>query len=322
MKAVYLIPLTLLLSGQSYAALDEPGFSGEISAITGYSSSTSNTDAEVKSGELSSSEKSESGPLFEALGQIRYTFGEESNHQLFFGTSRDDLVEGVYAVELGYMREVGEDSALSFSYLPTIIKGNTWEDPYLTNTRRKETEVSGNAFRVQYSNLFDTGLSADVAYYNKNIKNDKMSTTVLATNTDLLQREGTGFYTGLSLPLPLTESSMLEASIDYQNYSADGKAMSFDAYGIGLTCVKFIGDHAFSIHGDYSKKNFAALNPVFLVTQQDSEFGVNLAYEYEGISGWEEWGVNAALGFSENVSNINYYDTKDYYLGLGLTRKL
>jgi len=322
MKHLYLLPLGIALSGTAFAELGEPGLGGEVSLLAGFSGGKSNfnMDKETKTGELNSAGESDSGAMFAPLGQLRYTFGDTNNHQLYFGTARGDIIEGVFAIELGYAMEFGNESVLSFAYLPTIANGEVWEDPYLTNTARKKTDISGNTYRIQYENILDTGLSGDFAFYDQDIDNEK-SGSQLTSNQELLNRDANGCYAGISMGFPISATSFLEPSISYQDHSADGKAMSFKRYGISLTYMHMVGNHAFSVNGDYSNTQYDAKNPVFNDTQKDNSYGVNLSYEYSEFMGWDNWGFNALLGYSNTASNINFYDTNDYFTGVGLSYK-
>lgn len=323
MKKKLVLLISVTLSGAAYAnfgegPFEEQGFSGQISLLAGFGGSESNfnTDNATKTeSDLNTSGKSESDFMMAPLGQLNYTFG---NQKVFMGTSRSDIVEGVFAFEFGYAFAVGQESALSFSFLPTIVEGETWQDPYLLNTARKKTDVSGNAYRVQYENILNTGVDADFAYFDKDIE-DELSGSTLSSSKELLKRSGTGYYFSMSTGIPISQSTFIMPSIEYQQFDADGKAMSYDKYGLGLTLMHMIGHHRISLNGDYSKADYDAENPMFNKTQEDSSYGVNLAYEYSNFMGWNNVGFNVLAGYGTTDSNIDFYDEKDYMLGLGVS---
>ena len=166
--------LLLLVASSSTAAPTGKGLSGEFSIMAGVVSSSSNfdTDDPIKSGGLDSEGGTEQNYLVLPLGQLRYNFGSHIQHEVFLGTSRADIIQGVAALEIGYKHWLGKRSFLSFSVLPTIMESETWADPFLINESRDVTDESGNAYRFQFQDIAGSGLNADVGYYKKTIDNE------------------------------------------------------------------------------------------------------------------------------------------------------
>ncbi|MCG9582435.1 DUF2860 domain-containing protein [Vibrio tubiashii] len=312
-----LLPLGILLSSNALAELGERGLGGEISLLMGYGSETSNSQ-DTKKGELNSAGEKESSATFAPLGQLRYTFGQDNDQQIFIGTSRGDIIEGVFALEIGYALEYGNESTISFSYLPTIASGEVWMDPFITNTPRKKTDISGDTFRIQVEEFLNLPISGDFAYYQQDVKNEK-SGTFLNVPMNELRRDAKGYYVSFSTGFPISYTSFLEPSFSYQRHLADGKAVSFSRYSGSLTYLMMVEKHAFSINGDYSISQYDANHPVFNKTREDNGYSLNLGYEYKGLPGWEDWGFNALAGYSSNSSNIAFYDTNGYFLGVGVS---
>jgi len=321
MKRIYILTAGLLLSGVVNAELGDAGFSGEVSLLTGFSGNKDNlnTENKTKSGTLNSEAESDSKFVIAPLGQLRYTFGQENDQQLFIGTSRNDIIEGVMALELGYAFEFDNESVLSVSTLPTIASGDVFEDPYLVNTKRKTTDLTGNTYRIQYDNIIGSGLNAELAYYTLDVDKERSASTLSADAQKAMQRDGKGIYTSINMRLPIAKTAFIKPSIFYHNFEADGKAVSFDQYGLSMTYIRIVDTHTFALRGEYSAKKFDASNPVFNKTQKDSNFGVNFSYEYADIPGWENWGLNALLGYNKTASNITFYDKHDYIAGVGIT---
>ena len=316
MKKTYLLLVAVVASNSAIAGMDEgrfdrQGFGGEISLLTGYGSSKDNlsTETTTKTGTLNSEAKSDSKFMVAPFGQLRYTFDDQ---QVFIGMSRDDIVEGVFAMEVGYAFALGKESSLAFSYLPTIMKGDAWEDPYLVNSARKKTDVSGNAYRIQLENIAGIGIDGDFAYYDKEIDNERSGST-LPTDNHLLKRDGNGYVLSLSAGLPIMPN------LSYNKFSADGKAMAYDEYSFGLTGMYRFGQHKLALNGEYSKSDYDAENPLFNETREDSGYGINLTYEYSDFLGWKDVGFNVLAGYGETDSNITFYDKSDYMIGMGIS---
>jgi len=313
----HLLIAGLLVSGTSFANMmegpfDRQGLSGDLSLMAGYSSRTSNfnTEHSTKTGTLNSEGESDSDVMFAPIGQVRYTFGTQ---QLFLGMAQEDIVEGVFALEAGYAFELDGGTVLSLSYLPTVVKGETWQDPYLINTARQKTDVSGNAYRVQIRNIAGIGVDADLAYYDKEIENEQSG-----SGDKQLRRDGNGYRLKISGGLPLRQTTFLMPAVLYHSYSADGKAMSYDELGFALSVMQMVGNGKVSLNGNYSNSDFEAVNPLFNKKQEDSSYSVNLAYEYMGLMGWQNASFNVMAGYEDIDSNIDFYDENGYRLGMGV----
>lgn len=309
---------TVLVSGAVVAQggegrFDQQGLSGELTLFTGYSSSESNlsTDSKQTIGNLNSSAESETEFLAAPFGQFRYTFGKQ---QVFAGMSRSDIVEGVMALEFGYGFELADHSALSFSYLPTIVNGEVWEDPYLLNSARQKTDVSGNAYRIQYENIAGIGIDADIAYYDRDVDKE-----LSGGSNNLLKRDGDGYVVGLSTGVPISQSIFVMPSLGYHKFNADGKAMAYDKYEFGLTAMYMMDRHALSLNGGYFKSSYDAENPLFNKTREDNGYQLNLAYEYRDFFGWQDFGFNVLAGYEVQDSNITFYDEKGWMIGMGIS---
>lgn len=315
------ITLTALALSVSFAVnaneLGDSGFSGEITGIIGMTSETSNfnTDEKKKTGNLNSKGESESGLTAAPLGQLRYTFGSGNNHQVFAGTSREDVAVGDFVLEFGYQIGFGESSSLALSYLPSM-GGETWADPFVIGEDRKVTDFSSNAFRVKYENILDSNLSADLAYYSIELDEEKSGGSYKP-----LDRNGNGTYSKFTYAYPLSSNSILEPSFLYKSFSADGKVMSNTEYGAELAYKAFYGRHAFALSGQYTTTSFDEAHPLANKKQKDNNFGVFGAYEMDNLMGWENVSFNALTGYDVTTSNIEFYETSEFIVGVGATYK-
>ncbi|MGF1911549.1 DUF2860 domain-containing protein [Vibrio kasasachensis] len=313
MKRLTLTAIALSISAFANAdQLDDNGFSGEITGLIGFTAEKSNfnTDEKKKAdNELNTSGSSESGITAAPLGQIRYTF--DDRNQVFIGTSREDIAVGDFALEAGYTRAIGEHSTLTLSFLPSL-GGETWEDPYVVDQDREITDVSSNAFRVNYTNILDSNFSADLAYFTKELEKE-------ASGDASLDRDGSGIYSKFTYHYGINETSMLEPSLIYKSFSADGDAMSNTTYGVELSYKKLTGRHAFAISGNYETTSYDAQHAAFDITQKDHTFGMFGAYEYDHLFGWENVAFNAIAGFDITSSNIAFYESSEIIIGTGIT---
>jgi hypothetical protein len=315
MKKIYLSTGGLIfLSCSAWAETAKQGFSGEIGLFAGFNQTTSNfnTDQETKSIILNSEGKSDFSAAVIPLGQLRYQAGE---HQLFIGTSEEDIIKGTLMFEVGYRKQITQNSTFSVSYLPTLVHSKTWEDPYLVNTKRKKTDTYGDAFRIKYEFL---SLGVDAIYYDREIDNEK-SGNMLSVNKQLLDRNGDGYLVNLFAGLPLTDSLMIEPSITYHQDKADGKAMAYKGQGGGLTFIYFTDNSMIALDTNYFCTKYDAINPLFTQKQKDNTYSVTLSYEQNNIFGVKDISISANAGYSETDANINFYNEKEMMFLMGST---
>lgn len=315
-----LIPLVCIPFTQfAYAGPgDDPfaqqGISGEISLFAGFSNSKSNltTDSSTKTGSLNSEGKSESEALILPLGQLNYTFGKE---KVFFGMGSSDTIEA--ALEFGYGFQLADNSALLFSYLMPIFDGEAWADPYLVNTKREETDVTTSGYRLQYLNILNMGLDADIVYYETELDKESSGSSLSSSEQSLLKREGNGLYTSLSTGFPISQSTFIMPSIHIEQFTADGDAMSFTGYGFSVMLMHQFGEQAISLGYEQSESDYDKENPVFNQTQEDTSTSISLGYNKENLMGYQNLELRVMVSYDEVDSNIDFYKESGYMIGIG-----
>ena len=163
-----------LFSAVAQAAMpDESGFSGFIGAggsavrlksnmIAG--SSGSRIGKEIIESLTHSPDSRTKGTAY-INGELVYTWAE-SKIQLFLGNALEDWVRYDFASELGIRKEfmgVGEFSAaFLFSPWPTKV----WKDPYLLNSRRRETNRTDAGGVFSWKDIMESGVEVKLGQQN------------------------------------------------------------------------------------------------------------------------------------------------------------
>ncbi len=319
-KALVILISAATLPLIATAALsDEAGFGGEVSINTGYMAQTSNfnTDSdETRTGELNSEAESEGEMLIMPLGQLNYTFGSSLDKQIYLGTSREDIAVGNIALELGYTQEFDDGMTVGASFLPTIMAGEMWTNPYLVGQKRETTDESGNAYRLQVENVYGSDFSLDMAYATLTVDDEQSGST--SQERAQLDRNGNTIYLKASYQIGLDAQSALVPSLIYKNHSADGSAMSYDQIGAELTYFKKFERHQFAITADYNKRSYDGTNPIFDKKRSDNEYSLFAAYEYEEVFGLTDWSLVSFAGYGNSSSNIEFYNESEYLLSVGM----
>jgi hypothetical protein len=294
----------------------QKGFSGEVSLNAGIISSTSNfnVDGDRTISSLDNKADSESEGLIAPLGNVAYTFGDGLNQQIYFGTTREDIAVGTLAVQLGYKYSLSSGTVVDVSFLPTVISGETWQNPYQLNTPRKETDVSGNAYRLRLNSISGSGFSLDLAFATTDVEDD------LTAGTDLA-RDADSYYTKGSYRFTVSPTSFVSPSVIYIQHDADGSASSFDAYGAEVSWFNILDRHSLVLTAGFTKRDYDSASTLFNRTRSDDEFSLFAAYEYPQFMGWKDWSFISFAGYGDTQSNLTFYDESSYLLAVGLNYK-
>jgi hypothetical protein len=315
------IALSVLYSATSIAALAEKqGFTGEIAIITGYADQTSNLNTEgekIKTGNLNTKGISEGGGLVAPLASLQYTFGSELDKQVFIGTSQDDVAVGDLAFELGYSQGFNSGMVISASFLPGVMEGDTWQDPYLLDVEKQVTDESGNAVRFKVDAIAGSNFSLDLAYGTTEIDSEQSGSDYSLFDQELLDRNGSSVYLKSAYQYAFNETTILIPSITYISHFADGDAMSFDSLGGDLTYFKMLGRHTFVVTAAYSHSSFGEINPVFNETREDNAVSIFTAYQQVLGFGLDNWSFVSLVGYNKSVSNIEFYDEEGLFVSIG-----
>lgn len=310
----YLIISVLAIASPGYAQLaPQQGISGEISLNLGITSSTSNfnTEGDATIDSLENDVSSESESLIAPLGSISYTFGENLNQQIYFGTSREDIAVGTLAMQLGYKRELLSGTVVDVAFLPTVISGETWQNPYQLNIPRKDTDITGNAYRLKLNSISGSDFSLDLAYATIDVDKD------LNIGTDLA-RDSDSYYAKAGYRFTVSPTSFLMPSATYIQHDADGSANSFDSYGADISWFSIMGKNSLVLTAGYARRDYDSASTLFNKVRSDDEFSLFAAYEYQQFMGWKDWSFVSFAGYGDTRSNLGFYDESSYLASIGL----
>ncbi|WP_135456851.1 DUF2860 family protein [Vibrio echinoideorum] len=326
MRFVLPVVFSAFASMPAYSGLaPNEGFSGNFSVLAGFYSDSSNLSTEQNSNQTSNVMEgdSENQGLLGFLGTVQYTFGESLTHQVYAGTTREDIATGTIAFEIGYRHQFSGGTILDFSVLPTLISGKAWSDPYAVGVNRSETDVKGNVGRLQLTNIGGTGFRTDFAIGESDVDDELSGTQSLsAEDVALLDRERSYVYVKVGYPFILpNQAGVFVPSMVYFNSDAEGGALSFDSYGLELNYAKRIGRHGFVVTLDANDRQYDEANPIYGKAREENEYGAFLAYEFGSLMGYEDWSFITLLGLRTIDSNIDFYNSEQVLASVGVDYK-
>ncbi|PMM98405.1 hypothetical protein BCT42_07290 [Vibrio lentus] len=321
---------TMLLASPSYAALaPSEGFSGNMTFLTGFTANSSNLDVgqsnHQSQTDLMSSGVTEANGMVAILGSMQYTFGALNHKQIFLGTSRDDIITGTLAFEVGYRQQLESGMVIDFSILPTLISGEVWDDPYAVDSKREETDLTGNVVRMQLSKMMGTNFNIDMAFGESDVKKENTGLKGLDLTDEeraLMTREREYFYLKSGYQYFLKDGSgILTPSINVFSSNSEGNALSFLSVGAEVNLAKRFGNHGLAFTINAAKRDYDKENPIFNKTREDKDFGAFIAYEYANIFDAKNWSLVSLLGAKTTTSNIEYYQSSQYVVSVGVDYK-
>lgn len=300
-------------------AFDSSRISGEIILGTGYMSTNSNLSTKSDANLTSRDNKGSHNDEFFAmpLGSIAYDLGAERNQRVYLGTSRDDLAVGDLAFEIGYQYDMQNGTQIDVAYLPTVVSGEVWANPYAVG-HRSETDVEGDAFRLKLSNIVGSGFSLDMAYATTEVDNEQINSD--GKRSELL-RDSDMYYLKGSYDMYFAPNMGLTTSLGYLHNDADGSAETFDQYELEVTYFVSINAHTLALTSSYAYRDYDGHNPIYSKTRSDNRHKFFAAYEYAHIAGLENWNLVSFAGVNYNDSNISFYKSEEYLASVGVSYK-
>ena len=313
-KSILSVAILSSLTTSAFA-FDSSRISGEIILATGYVSTNSNlsteSDAVLKNRTNKGSHNND--VVVMPLGNIAYELGESRNQKVYLGTSRDDLAVGDLAFEIGYQYNMQNGTQVDVAYLPTVLSGEVWKDPYLEG-RRSKTDVDGHAYRLQVNNIIGSGFSMDMAFATTEVDDEQVQASELTRDSDMYSVKG-GYLAYF------TPNMGLSTTLGYLHNDADGKAETFDQYQLEMTYFVTHGAHKVALTSSYAYRDFDGQNSIYGKTRSDNRHKLFAAYEYANIAGLENWDLVSFAGVNYNDSNINFYKSEEYLASVGVSYK-
>ncbi len=318
----------ILFSGASHADLaEESGFEFILNVGVGAGESTSqlNTgDKNKTTSDLNSNGTKVDGISPIVLGNMSYTL-DSLKTQFFLGQSESEVAVGDFQLELGVSHQFGNETILTLAYIPRFpfAQSEVWEDPFLTGKDRTTTKQDTQAARIQVENIAGLPITLKYGYGERELETEKSGSTgdlgLTSEQLKLLDRDTTYHRAAVEFMLPLGDTWGIMPELAYMRSDAKGKAMSSDTYQGQLTFLMFdMGQHSLNVSGSYSHSEYDESHPVFSKVREDSETGMFAFYSYAQPFGWDNAAISMFGGWSQNDSNINFYDKEEFGASVGV----
>jgi len=327
-KLLALPLLTILLAPSIHARpLDkEPGFGLTLALYAGSrnveSQFTTHEDNEITE-DLTHSGQSLQTPIIFPLGRVQYTF-DSLQSQIFLGNSQDQVATARFQYELGYIHQFANQTKLTVAYFPELSMFNdTWQDPFLTNQVRQETKESTSGGRIAIERIMGGPFAFKYAYATNDVKNESSGVSLMLTDEELasLQRDGVFHRLEIDTMLPIATGLFIRPTVKYTLREAEGDANSYDEVIGQLSALSMQGKHTIVATISMGKKQFETENPVFNSKQDSTSLRLFSIYTYKQPFDWKSFSFNIMAGYSQEDSDIDFYDESSFIAATGITYK-
>ena len=322
---------SLLLMGTTTAQaqlrpLGEPGWDFTLNLSLGYVTSENNfstsDDNQTITG-FGSPEHKTSSTIVYPLARVQYTTRDRRN-QFYIGNSSEQISNAQFQYELGYTHQSPKLGEVTLAYFPQLpFLNSTWEDPYLLDAPRVETEENATGARIAWQQFLGTPLTVKYAYANIDVETENSgSSASLGLNEaqqQLLERDGNAHRLELETMFPFAKGWFLRPAIQSTYRDAKGAAIAFTDYTLKMGVLHFNAPHTFIMNFEGGQSETKEANPIFDETIEQTKYSGFFIYDYAGIFGWKNASLNAIAGYTQSDANVDFYNSKGLITSVGMT---
>jgi len=191
--------------------------------------------------------------------------------------------------------------------------GEEWENPFLINVDRKTTDVKEIGTYLGYSIPLSDKLETSFKYEYAKKDYDKESVV------NVLKREGSKHGISIENSYILNERVDFINGFSYEKYKADGKASSYNKYGLSLGFTTGLSkDIDLFLMGGYAKKEYDAFNPIVNKKVDASIYGIEAEVRWDKPLNYKNTYVSFKAAYNNEDANANFYDTKSANAGISI----
>lgn len=326
-KLLLSITLCLLIFQLQTMAQDTPGLSGFFHITGGLFNYRTNTVARFIRSDISNKVTNSlySAPNAETqvtpLGalELKYTFKNKKT-QLFFGSSILDVVRLDFVQQLAVRKLLINGGHVSLGVLLSTVPVSVWEDPFLVNIERVESERKSLGARIQWANIAQSNIG--IQYDIRKIELDELSGSSLGLSLEeqkLLDRNGFTHRMTINYTKKLGSSHTFMPTINITYSSTEGESKKGPGMSVEIS-------HAYrknrvvlvtNLSGGYRK--YKAINPIYQTRQSNTEFGIveSLFYRLNNNPN-RELLMTTSLAYVQSKSKIDFFSQSGLLVQLGI----
>lgn len=301
--------LGLLLAGNAVAKEDEKkeGFSGFVFLGVAYTDKEMSLDdaSEDKNQSISSfnqSTKNESEFSALVTGALNYRF--KSGTTIGFGDADHGLA-------LYVMQEIKDVGSIYLGV--TGEEEDVYSDPFVVGSARVKTDKESFKISLGWEKIMQSAVSVAYSINSIDIEND-----ISGKRDSNLKRDGEIHTLDVSALVFENETHEFGAGIAFSIADMSGK--SYSNAGVGLELFHTYKGNKWDVQTGVSVKyaEYDGRHSEFNKTREDTFASLGSSYTLYDPFGFEDFFISVFATYSQNGSNINFYDSSELITGMGV----
>ena len=326
LKRASVLLIVQLLAIQSVLARE--GFHGFVFGGIGYTEAKTNTikgndfisigNSRVSSFSRSPRSQSDAHAAF----AFEFSYGFKNGVEVFTGTSLEDYLRFDSTTQIGARTTFDNLGRMSAGFVFAPIVTEVWSDPYLLDSKREETDRSSQGIRVQWDEMFGTGLGVTITAREIEL-DDELSGTdpslgLTPSEIRLLDREGDQVSAVVEYVFKIGDRHRLTPSFRYVDRDRDGGAERAESVGGQLTYLYDTPDFSFATNVFVSKDDFDKANPIFGRDRDQDVWGASATFFLPAAWAGERWRWQLTTAYGKADSDIDFHDNEVWTNSVGL----
>ncbi|MGD8242352.1 MAG: DUF2860 family protein [Desulfobacterales bacterium] len=240
---------------------------------------------------------------------LRYTFAE-SGRQLYLGTPLG--TDGPPGLTLGAVLPLDDGSQMD---LGAFVKpfGEVWEDPYLVDSDRHETDKHTYGAQIDYTRIGGTGFEAGYTLSRIDIDDDE-----IGKRFDDLERDGWIHALQLGYAFKLTPGLTLLPQAGFTVGDLDGEANSYRGYRFKLGLRRLAPTHFFNLSAEIGYQDYDDEHPIFFKDREDVTYSIFGLYTRSNLFGHTPLFGTLLAGYRHRSVNIDFLEADTVISGIML----
>ena len=310
---------------------EKSGWRGQVNLAAGAGTSESNmingiASIDMGNAKISSLDESPDSKEFFLPGiqfEIAYTLAENRT-QFYLGNLVADYtsfdLQTTLRTHLGIRQEIPGITVVDISLSRSSLPLDVWKDPYIVDARRGDTERTASGLHMAFDRIFGTALELKWSASEIEIDDERSGEDLGLSKPDqrLLRREGEVYNVNLRYDWKINQQHRLAPSIGWVDRDLDGAAMAEDGMSFALKYLYERNRWLFVSQVFYEDLKSDARNPIYNKQGSVDSIGAVFTALYSRPFGLEHWTANATLGYQDDDSNIDFYDSTFGLVSVGM----
>ena len=317
------------------AALDkmpEPGWGGFVDLGVGTGNMESNflaripgIDADLSKQTISSLDSPDDEDF--TIPSVNYSFGytfDSGKTRIFLGSDLADFLQFDSSTKLALRHDFDTLGRVQVALLAQSYPGvEVWEDPYLLDAKRDETEKTNTGGRLTLDKIFGTHFELKLTAREIDLDEERSGEGLGLSNAErkLLDREGDKTRAELGYLFMMDGGRhVIRPSVAYIDHDLDGDAMSQDGYEVGVSYLFNASNFRMAASALYQDMVGDKENPIFNEVNDAEVYAIGAQMFFPGAFGLEKWVPKVGMIYSDNDSDIDFNDSTGWLISAGMFR--